>query len=175
MQLSTPLVWCSMPRACRRKLVFAGPQSSAARTIIDAGTPAIFAEYSGVYFFTTSSTWSKPVVCSRMKSRSTQPRSSITCSMPLNTAMSPPDRTGMYRSTVRAMGVMRGSSTMILAPFSRADHRYSVVMGAHSATLAPAIRITSASRMSLQGLAARSMPRTFFEAAAAETMQRRPL
>ena len=38
MQFSTPLEWCSMPRACSRKLVSAGPHISAARTIIEAGT-----------------------------------------------------------------------------------------------------------------------------------------
>ena len=30
---STPLVWCSIPRACIRKLVFAWPHHSAARMI----------------------------------------------------------------------------------------------------------------------------------------------
>ena len=48
MQFSTPFEWCSMPRACSRKLVSAGPHISAARTIIEAGTPAIVAAYSGV-------------------------------------------------------------------------------------------------------------------------------
>ena len=48
MQFSTPFEWCSMPRACRRKLVSAGPHISAARTIIEAGTLAIVAAYSGV-------------------------------------------------------------------------------------------------------------------------------
>jgi hypothetical protein len=45
----------------------------------------------------------------------------------------------------------------------------------HSATLAPAIRITSVSRMSDQGLAARSIPNAFLLAAAALTMHSRPL
>src|SRR5215831_11893643 len=44
-------------------------------------------------------------------------------------------------------------------------------MGAHSATLAPATRMALAWRRSLHGLAERSMPRIFLEAAAAETMQ----
>jgi hypothetical protein len=109
-----------MPRACRRKLVFAGPHSSAALTIIDAGTPAIFAPYSGVYFSTAFSTASHPTVCSATKPRSIQPRFTITCSIALNTPMSPPGLTGMKRSTVRERGVSRGSSTMIFAPFSRA-------------------------------------------------------
>src|ERR1041385_1617916 len=51
MQFCTPLEWCSIPRAWSRKLVEAGPQISAAFTIMLAGTPAIFAAYSGVYFF----------------------------------------------------------------------------------------------------------------------------
>jgi len=50
-----------------------------------------------------------------------------------------------------------------------------VVIGAHSAMLAPATRITFAFVMSLHGLALRSMPRIFLDAAAADTMQRRPL
>ena len=37
--------------------------------------------------------------------------------------MSPPERTGMKRSAVRAIGVMRGSRTIIRAPCSRACHR----------------------------------------------------
>ena len=109
-----------MPRAWSRKLVFAGPHSSAALTIMEAGTPAIFAPYSGVYFSTAFSTASQPTVCSAMKARSIQPRLIITCSMALNTPMSPPGFTGMKRSTVRAIGVIRGSSTMIFAPFSLA-------------------------------------------------------
>ena len=92
-------------------------------TIISAGTPAIFAEYSGVYFFTVSITASKPVVCCAMKSRSIQPRSIMMCSMPLKTPMSPPERTGMNRSALRAIGVMRGSRMISLPPFSRACHR----------------------------------------------------
>ena len=50
-----------------------------------------------------------------------------------------------------------------------------MVIGEHSATFEPAMRITEALGMSLQGLALRSMPRIYFEAAAAETMQSRPL
>jgi len=49
-------------------------RARAALTIISGGTPAIFAEYSGVYFFTVSITASKPVVCCAMNSRSIQPR-----------------------------------------------------------------------------------------------------
>ena len=50
-----------------------------------------------------------------------------------------------------------------------------LVIGAHSAMFAPATRITFAFGMSLQGLALRSMPRIFFDAAAADTIQSRPL
>ena len=50
-----------------------------------------------------------------------------------------------------------------------------MVMGAHSAMFAPATRMTLALGMSLQGFALRSMPKTFLDAAPAETMQRRPL
>jgi hypothetical protein len=105
------------------KLVEAGPHISAAFTIMLAGTPAILEAYSGVYFLTASSTCSHPVVCRAMNSRLIQPRSIMMCSMPLKTQMSPPDFTGMYRSALRAMGVMRGSITISLAPFSRACHR----------------------------------------------------
>src|ERR1051326_9631902 len=75
MQFSTPFEWCSIPRACKRKVVGAGPQISAAFTIISAGTPAIFDAYSGVYFLTISAYSSKPVVYFAMYSRSTHPRS----------------------------------------------------------------------------------------------------
>jgi len=46
---------------------------------------------------------------------------------------------------------------------------------AESAMFAPATRITFAFGRSLHGFALRSMPKIFFDAAAAETMQRRPL
>jgi hypothetical protein len=49
------------------------------------------------------------------------------------------------------------------------------VIGAHSATLAPLIQTTSARGMSTHGLAARSMPNASLLAAAALTMQSRPL
>ena len=97
-----------MPRACSRKLVGAGPHISAARTIISAGTPAIFAAYSGVYFFTPPRPARSRWCAAAMKSRSIQPRSIMTCSIPLKTPMSPPGRTGMKRSALRAIGVMRG-------------------------------------------------------------------
>ena len=40
--------------------------------------------------------------------------------MPLKSAVSRPGLTGRNRSQVRAIGVMRGSTTMTLAPCSRA-------------------------------------------------------
>ena len=46
---STPLVWCSMPRACRRKLVFAWPHHSAARMIFSVGMPVIRSAQSRSY------------------------------------------------------------------------------------------------------------------------------
>ena len=66
------------------------------------------------------STSSNPSVCASMNSRSIQPRSIITCRIPLASALSRPGRTGRKRSAVRAIGVMRGSMTMIFAPLSRA-------------------------------------------------------
>ena len=92
----------------------AGPTSRRRARSSTRGTPAIFAAYSGVYFSTSPRPRPKPVVCCAMKSRSIQPRSIITCSMPLKTPMSPPERTGMKRSAVRAIGVMRGSRTISL-------------------------------------------------------------
>jgi hypothetical protein len=50
-----------------------------------------------------------------------------------------------------------------------------VVIGAHSATLAPLTQTTSAPGMSDQGLAARSIPKAILLAAAALTMHSRPL
>ena len=45
---STPLLWCSMPRACRSIAVFAEPQSSAASSMRAAGTPVTLAPQAGV-------------------------------------------------------------------------------------------------------------------------------
>ncbi len=70
--------------------------------------------------WTCSATFSKPTVCSAMKSWSSQSFSIIRCRMPLNRAMSRPGLTGRNRSQVRATGVMRGSTMMTLAPCSRA-------------------------------------------------------
>ena len=50
-----------------------------------------------------------------------------------------------------------------------------MVIGAHSATLAPATSTTSALGMSLHGFAARSKPSIRFAAAAAGAMPIRPL
>jgi hypothetical protein len=50
-----------------------------------------------------------------------------------------------------------------------------VVIGAHSAIFAPLIQTTSAPRISLHGLAARSTPKHMLLAAPALTMQSRPL
>jgi hypothetical protein len=47
--------------------------------------------------------------------------------------------------------------------------------GKHSAMLVPATTITSVSSRSAQGLPARSIPKAFLLAAAAETMHSRPL
>ena len=85
-----------------------------------AVTGTIFSVNSGVYFLTSSRTLSKSCVCSAMNFSSVQPRSIMTCKMPLARALSRPGRTGRKRSAVRAIGVMRGSMTMIFAPLSRA-------------------------------------------------------
>jgi len=56
------------------------------------------------------------------------------------------------------------------------SQKYCVVTGKHSPMLAPATTMTCAESMSDHGLAVpRSMPKAFLFAAAAETMQRRPL
>jgi hypothetical protein len=60
-------------------------------------------------------------------------------------------------------------------PLSRCCQRYLLRTGKVSAQFAPAIKRTSASGMSLQGFAARSMPKALLLPAAAETMQSRPL
>jgi hypothetical protein len=74
-----------------------------------------------------------------------------------------------------AVGVTRGSATMSLAPLSRARQIQLVVIGAHSAMLAPTTNTTPASGMSLHGFAARPIPRARLFATPADTMQSRPL
>jgi hypothetical protein len=137
----TPCEWCSIPRACMRKLDLAVPHHSAAWRISRSGMPVTSAVGAGVQVATCSATLSKPTVNCSMKGRSIHPFSIIRWSTPLKRAMSRPGLTGRNRSQVRASGVMRGSTTMIRAPFSRACQTYSVVIGAHSATLAPLIQI----------------------------------
>ena len=88
--------------------------------MLRAGTPVMVSVTAGVYLLTNSRTLSKSSVCSPMNFSSTQPRSISTCKMPFARALSRPGRTGRKRSAVRAMGVMRGSMTMIFAPLSRA-------------------------------------------------------
>ena len=119
-QLLTPWACCSMPRACIRKLVFAVPHHSAACRIADSSMPVTSAVCRGVQSWTASAAFSKPTVWSRMKSWSSQSFSIIRCSTPANRAASRPGLIGRIRSQVRASGVMRGSTLMIRAPFSRA-------------------------------------------------------
>ncbi len=76
---------------------------------------------------------------------------------------------------MRAVGVTRGSATISRAPASRARQIQLVVMGAHSATLAPITNTTSAFGMSLHGFEARSIPSARLLATPADTMQSRPL
>ena len=109
-----------MPRACSSIAVAEVPHHCAAWMMAEAGTPAISAVHSGVYALVASRTSSKPLVCAAMNSRSIHPRSMQTWRMPFMSALSRPGRTGRNRSAVRAMGVMRGSMTMMRAPASRA-------------------------------------------------------
>ena len=63
--------------------------------------------------------------CARRCSRcSPGRRARCTCSIARNNARSVPGRTGRYRSALRVIGVMRGSTTMSLPPRSRHCHRY---------------------------------------------------
>jgi hypothetical protein len=73
----------------------------------------------GVHSRTCSATASNPCVWSRMNSWSSQSCSIIRWSTPLKSATSRPGRIGRKRSHVRAIGVMRGSTTMMRAPCSR--------------------------------------------------------
>ena len=113
----TPWVWCSMPRACIRKLVFAVPHHSAAWRIGPLGDAGhlgrLRAASTRVHVLGHRS---KPTVWSSMKSWSSQSFSIIRCRTPLNRAASRPGLTGRNRSQVRASGVIRGSTTMTLAP-----------------------------------------------------------
>ncbi len=117
---STPLLWCSIPRACRRKLVFAWPHMRAAFSMATTGIPVIWEVHSGVQSFTASSAASKPFVCAFTKSQSMRFHLCKRCRMPLVRAASVPGFRGSIRSAVRARGVMRGSTTMSLAPLSLA-------------------------------------------------------
>jgi hypothetical protein len=110
-----------------------------------------------------------------MNRSSVRPSRTTTFSTPLKNAASVPGRTRTRTSAVRAMGVSRGSITISLAPRSRAPQKYWVATGKVSPTLAPATMTTWVSNRSAHGFAARSMPNAFLFAAAADTMQRRPL
>src|SRR6185312_10100492 len=118
--LFTPWTCCSMPRACIRKLVFAVPHHSAACRIAFSAIPVTSAVFRGAHSFTASAAFSNPTVWLLMNSWSSQSLSIIRCRMPANRAASRPGLTGRIRSQVRASGVIRGSTLMIRAPFSRA-------------------------------------------------------
>jgi len=83
-------------------------------------TPVTSAVRLGVHSRTCSATAANPTVCCSINWWSSQSFSIIKWRMPLKSAMSRPGLTGRKRSHVRAIGVMRGSTTTILAPFSRA-------------------------------------------------------
>ena len=101
---STPLDWCSSPRACSSIPVFAVPHHSAACSMRAAGTPVICSAQAGVWSRTASAAASKPVVWSRMKSWSSQSRSMSTWSIAPSSAESEPGRSPRNRSAVRAPG-----------------------------------------------------------------------
>jgi hypothetical protein len=56
----TPWLWCSIPRACSRKLVLASPHNSAALRIAFSATPVTSAVRFGVHCFTFSASASNP-------------------------------------------------------------------------------------------------------------------
>ena len=78
--------------------------------------------------------------------------------MAFSSATSVPGRTGSQRSAVRAIGVSRGSTTIRLAPRSRACQIHCMTIGKHSATFEPTTKMLSASGMSVIGSGERSMP-----------------
>ena len=89
-QFSTPLEWCSMPRAwsANRALRLAEP----ARGLLDglrrhAGDRR---RALGSQACTDAATASKPVVCAAMNSRSSRPSRRMTCSMPMSSGESVP-------------------------------------------------------------------------------------
>ena len=82
--------------------------------------PVTSAVLRGVQSLTAAAALSNPTVWLLMKSWSSQSFSIIRCNMPANRAASRPGLTGRIRSLVRATGVIRGSTLMIFAPFSRA-------------------------------------------------------
>ena len=92
--LSTPLVCCSMPRACRSIPVADVPHNSAASSIRAAGTPVISAAHAGVMSATAAAAWSKLMVCSSMNSWSSQSRRMSSLSTAPKSAESLPGRTG---------------------------------------------------------------------------------
>ena len=113
-------------------------------------------------------TSSQPTVCSAIKASSIRPSRINTCSTPLKKAASVPGRRPTCKSAVRAIGGL-----------ARVDHdqpgaavagrpEYCMTTGKHSATFEPATRMTSDSNMSAHGLPARSMPKAFLLAAAAD-------
>ena len=65
-EFCTPFEWCSMPRAWKRKLVFAVPHHSAACISARCGTPVTSAVRGSVHSRQYSATCSKPTVCASM-------------------------------------------------------------------------------------------------------------
>ena len=119
-QFSTPLDWCSNPRACISIARRDSPIKCAAFSMASGATPLTSPARRGFHGSTDSAVFSNPVVCASMKARSVRPSRMITCSIAISSARSVPGRTGRYRSALRAIGVKRGSATMSLAPLSRA-------------------------------------------------------
>ena len=92
--------------------------SLAAAAISSALTPVIWATRSNGYCLTRCAKASKPTVQSRTKSWSYKPSSMITCSQPSIIAASVPARSGSHRSAASALPLLRGSSTISLAPLA---------------------------------------------------------
>ena len=102
-----------------------------------SSTPVISFTTSGGYLATSSRTLSMPYTRAWMKALSSQPFLKMCHRMPFNSATSEPERWRKYMSAFAAVRVKRGSTTMILQPFSFACSVCSIDTGCASAAFDP--------------------------------------
>ena len=102
-----------------------------------SGMPVTSCTRSGVQVMISSLTFSRPKTRSSMYFWSSQPFLKMWYSMPQMKGMSVPERMRTYWSAFAAVRVKRGSTTIILQPFSLACSMCSIDTGCASAAFEP--------------------------------------